>query len=276
MPEPNAVRLLDLGLIESWRTQAIYHAIAETMTAETLDTLVVCRPDTPYLCLGYHQVLERVLDRTACTELGLPVYRRRVGGGLTYLDQNQLFYQCIFHETRVPVKARDVYARMLQAPVATLSRLGLDAELRFENEIEVGDRRVAGIGGARIGEAMVVVGNLLFDFDRPMLARVWRAPSESFRERAASALGERLVTLKELLGSVSRDTVRDLLLEEFERALGGRLEPGVLTPEEEAHARVVRERMSSPPYLDLHREPGDVEPMTRLKISARVSVEEAV
>lgn len=276
---PSAVRLLNLGLCEPWRTQAVYHAIAETMTARTPDTLVICRPASPYLCLGYHQVLDRVLDRKECEARNIPVYRRRVGGGLTYLDRDQLFYQCIFHESRVPAHSKDVYARMLAAPVATLRRLGLDAALRFENEIEIGDRRVAGIGGARIGEAMVVVGNLLFDFDHDTLTHVWRTPTAAFRARAASALLERLVTLKELVVSVSVETVEAMLVDEFARALKRPLIEGVLTTAEEERTQHVRERMSSPEYLNLHRdtEYGErVEPMTSLKISARAFIEEAV
>jgi lipoate-protein ligase A len=273
--EMTPVRVLNLGLTEPWRTQAVYHGVAETMTAGTPDTLVVCRPASPYLCLGYHQVFDRVLDREECERRRLPVYRRRVGGGLTYLDENQLFYQCIFHESRTPSLSKDVYALMLQAPVSTLRRLGLDAALRFENEIEVGSRRIAGIGGARIGEAAVVVGNLLLDFDCEILPRLWRVPSEEFRDRGAKALRERLVTMRELLGSVSPDAVLEVLLESFAGALKRPLRVGELTPEEERRAHEVRERMESPAYLNLHREEGNepVVPMTSLKISARAWIQ---
>jgi lipoate-protein ligase A len=269
------VRLLNLGLAEPWRTQAIYHAVAETMTSETPDTLVVCRPASPYLCLGYHQVFDRVLDREECERRSLPVYRRRVGGGLTYLDENQLFYQCIFHESRAPSLSKDVYALMLEAPVSTLQSLGLDAALRFENEIEVGSRRIAGIGGARIGEAAVVVGNLLLDFDFEILPRLWRVPSEGFRDRGAAALRERLVTMRELLEWVSPDAILEILLESFARALKRPLRVGELTPEEERCSHEVRERMASPVYLNLHREEGNgpVVPMMSLKISARAWIQ---
>ncbi|NIU14771.1 MAG: lipoate--protein ligase family protein, partial [candidate division Zixibacteria bacterium] len=103
--DPNAIRLLNLGPTASWRTQAVYHATAEMMTADSPDTIIICQPLTPYLCLGYHQVFDSVLDRHECERRNLPVVRRRVGGGTTYLDANQLFYQCIFHHSRVPVVA---------------------------------------------------------------------------------------------------------------------------------------------------------------------------
>ena len=59
----------------------------------------------------------------------------------------------------------DIYSLALTAPVNALQQLGLNAELRETNEIEVDGKRIAGTGGGRIDEACVVVGNLLFDFD---------------------------------------------------------------------------------------------------------------
>ncbi|GIR32358.1 MAG: hypothetical protein CM15mP45_16540 [Deltaproteobacteria bacterium] len=48
-----------------------------------------------------------------------------------------------------------------------LNQLGLDGRLRAMNEVEANSMRIAGIGGGRVGDAMVVVGNLLLDFDYP-------------------------------------------------------------------------------------------------------------
>lgn len=137
-----AIRLVNLGQVPSWQTQAYYHAVAQLMSEDTPDTIIICQPTTPYLCLGYHQRLDSIFDSEVCQRLGIPIYRRRVGGGGTYLDANQLFYQCIFHHTRAPRFSSDLYAAMLAAPVATLQRLGLRAELRAVNEIEAeGNRR---------------------------------------------------------------------------------------------------------------------------------------
>ena len=274
---PGAIRLIELGKTPFWRTQAVYHAVAELMTAASPDTIIICRPATPYLCLGYHQVYDAVLDRAACQRLNLPVMRRRVGGGATYLDANQLFYQCVFHHRRVPLAAKDIYAFLLAAPVAALRRLGLDARLRAVNEVEAEGRRIAGVGGGRSGEAAVVVGNLLFDFDYEVMAQVWRVPGEPFRELAAAALRERLITLRQALGDgVSVAAARQILLEEFARALGRPLRPGALTPAETRRAAELAQRMRSPEYLNLHADmavvDGRIPPMNALKIAAGVYV----
>jgi lipoate---protein ligase len=266
------IRLLNLGPQPFWRTQAVYHAVAELMQPDSPDTLIITRPATPYLCLGYHDIYDVVLDRAACARLGLPVVRRRVGGGTTYLDANQLFYQCIFHHERVPARADAIYAQMLAAPVATLRRLGLNAALRDAFELEIEGRRIAGIGGGRIGEAAVIVGNLLFDFDYHSMAQVWRAPSSSFRELAAKALAEHLVTLRQLLGPLEIETVQPILQDEFAKAFGRPLEPGVLTEVEEEHVTRVGERQISAEYLALHSQHGAIGLLKRLKISGGVFI----
>lgn len=268
------IRLLNLGPTHWLRTQSVYHALAETMTAESPDTLVLAQPLQPYLCLGYHQELASVLDRPACARMHLPIVRRRVGGGATYLDVNQLFYQCIFHHTRVPATVERVYAHLLAGPVSMLRGLGLNAELRGENEIEVNGQRIAGIGGGRIGEAAVVVGNVLFDFNYSAMARAWRVPSEGFRRLAADALRERVTTLwRELPHAVSPDEVLVSLMDEFARALRRPLEPGELTEAEERQTDEVAKRLTSYRWLNQHA--NGARPMTALKISRGVFIRAA-
>ena len=269
MPPP--IRLLVLGPTHWLHTQSVYHAVAEAMTADAPDTILLAQPLEPYVCLGYHQELAAVLDRAACEAMRLPIVRRRVGGGATYLDVNQLFYQCVFHHTRVPAMVNDVYARLLAGPVATLKRLGLAAKLFGENEIEVGGKRIAGIGGGRIGESAVVVGNLLFDFDYHAMARAWRVPSEAFRRLAAEALSERLTTLwAELSQPISPDAVQSMLIEEFARALGRPLERGRLTRDELQRLGEIEQRLTSNDWLGLH--PNGGRPMTALKIAREVFI----
>lgn len=190
------IRIIDLGQTHYRETQSLYHAIASRMNESSADTIIFCMPKQPYLCLGYHQSLRRSLDLSACDANRLPVLRRRVGGGTTYLDGNQLFYQCVFHHTRVPAVPQKAYARLLAAPVSVLQEIGMDAELRYVNEIEVGRRRIAGIGGGRIGEASVVVGNFLKDFNYKMMQDVIFAPSDDFRKFAYDAIRSRITTLE--------------------------------------------------------------------------------
>ena len=88
MPE---LRVLDFGRVSALRSQTLWHALAYGVSAGGAPTLSFMRPSRPYVGLGYHRRLEEA-DIEACREAGLPVFRRMVGGGVVYLDENQQFF----------------------------------------------------------------------------------------------------------------------------------------------------------------------------------------
>lgn len=229
------IRRLDLGAVSPLRSQAIYHGLAEVLTASTPDTIVFCVPRAPFFCVGYHQSAAAVLDLARCRRQGWPVLRRKIGGGAVYLDGGQLFYQVIAHRSRAPFRVEDVYRAFLAGPVEALRRLGLPAALRGVNEIEVGGRRIAGTGGGQLGEAVVVVGNVLLDFPVDPMARAWRAPSRPFRRLARSGLRRYVTTLRrELPVPPSPAELTERLAEAYGHTLGATLVPGALTSAESA------------------------------------------
>jgi len=225
------IRRIDAGFVSPLRSQALYHGLAEAMDGDTPDTIVFCAPDAPYFCAGYHQNAADVLDLGLCRRRGWPVLWRKIGGGAVYLDRAQLFYQVIVHRRRAPFAVADIYRTYLAAPVLALRRLGLDARLRAANEIEVGGRRIAGTGGGQLGEAVVVVGNVLLDFPDARMAAAWRAPSLPFRKLAREGLRCYLTTLaRELPAPPAMDALREALARAYAETLGAPLVPGALTP----------------------------------------------
>ena len=127
-----------MGRIPGWQTQAVYPTVAALMTEETPDTIIISQPSDTYVCLGYHQQLDHVFDRKVCVEKEIPILRRKVGGGGTYLDSNQLFYQCVFHQSRVPKDSKKVYEQRLTPVVNTLKHFfDVKAELKGSHEVEL-------------------------------------------------------------------------------------------------------------------------------------------
>ena len=244
------IRLINLGKVESWKTQAVYHALAEEMTEDSQDTIVICQPDRPYLCLGYFQPYDSVFNRKEVERLKLAVYRRRIGGGATYLDQNQLFYQFIFHHSHVPVALEKAYKTLLTAPVETLRSFGLDCRLRALNEIEVNGKRIAGIGGGRIGDAAVVVGNYLFDFNFDTMSAVWKSPWSGFKELAKEAVKERVYTLKQCAPNLKIKEVSSRLIDTLQKQFNRPIVEGELTREETEAAHIEFKELSSNEILN--------------------------
>lgn len=266
------IRLLDLGAVPPGDSQAVYHVLAEQMQDETQDTIILCRPNAPYLCLGYHQTFGSIFDQQACTARSLPVYRRQLGGGATYLDAHQLFYQCVFHHRHMPVMIQDIYAAALAAPVLALRHLGLQSTLRDMNEIEVDGKRIAGTGGGRIGEATVVVGNLLFDFDSATMAAVWNTPSSAFRDLALQAMQAHILNLRGLSVETTIEEVNGLLIACFAETTGRPLLPGTLTSTELAAVQEKSAALASPETRASQPGADSPSPMHVLKISARASI----
>ena len=271
MPEL-PVRLIRAGRIEPGLTQGLYHCLAKEMTESSEDTVIICSPTSPYLCIGYHQVLESVLDTEVCEALNLPIIRRFLGGGTTLLDSSQIFYQCVFHHSRVPWETEKVYQMMLNAPVKVLNRIGLSGKLRAVNEVEANSLRIAGIGGGRVGDAMVVVGNLLLDFDYSLMSSVWKVPNQPFRDLALETMKKRVVTLNKLGCDHTLEFLESYLVEAFVESLERPFHEVHLEREEIQAGRNTAIDLASREFLSLHHPVGSVEPMKSIKISADVHI----
>ncbi len=245
----DAVRFLDMGMVSYLHSQTIYHAIAHAMVEGSPDTISLMSPRDPYVCVGYHQEVEKEVDVEYCWANGLPIIRREVGGGAVYLDRGQLFFQCIFHRAHAPVRIEDIYSYFLRAPVETYRAIGIEAHHRPINDIQVEGRKICGTGAAQIGQAVVLVGNLIFDFNYQLMARVLKVPSEKFRDKLYSTLQEYLTTIKRELGQEPpRTEVKGILIEKFAQVLGREIEPGELSPAEEEARAELDARFLSPQW----------------------------
>jgi lipoate-protein ligase A len=245
------IRLLDLGTVPAVRSQACYHAAAYAMDEGTRDTVILVSPTEPYVCIGFHQEVDKEVDRAYCRERGLPVLRREVGGGAVYLDGDQVFIQWIFHPSSLPAEVEDRYRLYVEPLIRTYHRLGVEAVYRPVNDVHVRGKKICGTGAARIGRAEVVVGSLMFDFDRASMARVIKVSSEKMRDKVFQGLQGYMTTLRDELGRPpDRREVADIYLEELEGILEAHIVPGEWTAEEEARARELDQTLGSADWLE--------------------------
>nr|HDO80293.1 lipoate--protein ligase family protein [Candidatus Bathyarchaeota archaeon] len=229
-------RLLDLGSLPPVQTQAVYEAVAlERDKGNVPDTLILCYPESPLVCIGFHQEAAKEVDLEFCRLKGIPVVRRILGGGAVYLDGNQLFYQVIVHRSNpvVPGAVAEFFRFLLEAPVRTYRQLGVSAYFKPVNDIEVEGRKISGNGAGIVGEVNVLTGNIIFDFDYDMMVRVLKVPSEKFRDKFAKSLRDRVTTLLRELGrKPPLEKVKSLLVRNFEEVLGAEMVEGELTDRE--------------------------------------------
>jgi lipoate-protein ligase A len=244
-------RVVDAGTVSWLDSQVIYHAVASAMTEETEDTMTLMNPASPYVCVGFHQEVEKEVDLDFCRASNIPVTRRQVGGGAVYLDQDQLFWHIIVHRSRAPYRVEEVYARFLTGPVNALRAMGIPAQHRPVNDIQVEGRKIGGTGAATIGEAIVVVGSLIFDFNYELMARVLKVPSEKFRDKVYQTLQEYLTTIRRELGpkAPSWEEGKQILITQVAAALGQDVHTGTLTEREQAEVQRLRQVFTGPEWL---------------------------
>ena len=59
----------------------------------------------------------------------------------------------------------------IEPVVRTYRELGVQADYRPINDIHVAGRKIGGTGAASIGEATVMAGSFMFDFDTATMAK---------------------------------------------------------------------------------------------------------
>ena len=237
------VRLLDLDLCSYTESQTLYHAVADSMRPGDPNTVILCRPRRPYVCLGRHQELAREVDEAACRRLGLPIMRREVGGGAVYLNRDQVFFQLIWQPSDVPAHIQEAFEYFSRGPVDCYRRLGVgNAHFAPVNDLQVDGRKIGGLGAASIGGAFVFVGSIIMSFDAAAAASVLRIPDEKMRDKVAKTIDAYVSSLRKELGHrVTPRIVRRELVRSFEIALERRLVPGQLrAAERESYNRWVR------------------------------------
>ncbi len=215
------LRVIDFGFVSSLKSQAVYHGLAKAMKEDGDPVLSLANPSDPYVCVGVHQEIAREVDEDFCAAAKLPVIRRQVGGGAVYLDRDQMFFHFVYPRDKAPRYAANLYPLFCEPAVRTYRELGVAAEYRPINDIQVKGRKIGGTGAASIGEATVMVGSFMFDFDTATMARCLKVPSEKFRDKLKTTLDDYMTTMtRELATLPSRDDVKARFLKHCEAVLG--------------------------------------------------------
>ena len=246
-------RLLKLGGIDPVETQMVYEAVAIARDRQLVpDTIIFCWPKSPLVCIGFHQEVEKEIDYEYCQKSKIPVVRRILGGGAVYLDAGQLFYQVIASEEnpRIPNTISNLFAKLLQAPIATYHAIGIAAEYKPINDIQIQGRKISGNGVGKVGKVNILTGNLILDFNYDEMVRILKVPSEKFRDKINKTLRDRITTIKRELGGIpAKIELMNLLKENFKKVLRVELRDSELSREEKRLMQDLRNQYLSKDWL---------------------------
>lgn len=201
--------------------------------------------------VGRYQTLAAEVDVEACRATGTGVSRRPTGGGAIVMGRDQLGVALA-----LPARAaspRALIPELGGGVVDGLRRIGVHAEFGGKNDLLAGGRKIAGLGlylDAR--GALLFHASLLLDLDVDFMLRVLRIPAAKLADKGASAVDERVTTVRREAGrAIDIDTLRDVVAEGFSLRFGANLVAGEPEEAERSAAGALAEsRYANRSWLD--------------------------
>ncbi len=215
-------RLLDTGLRPAAQNIALNRALLEARQENASPSTLRFLRFEPCALLGYHQSAEQELNLDYCLEHGIAIQRRITGGGALYFDTTQIGWELYLHKHELGTADMTTIARRICGAAARgIATLGVDAQFRPRNDIEVDGRKISGTGGAFDGDALMYQGTLLIEFDVEKMLRVLKIPAEKLSDKAIASARERVANLADLIGQVPpiaqvQGALANAFAEEFE------------------------------------------------------------
>ena len=260
---PATWRLLDTGLRSATENIALNRALLEERQMPEGRSSLRFLQFTPSALLGFHQSAEQELNLEYCRAQGITVQRRLTGGGAIYFDTDQLGWELYLHKREAGGgDMRAIAQRICLAAARGLSTLGLTAQFRPRNDIEVEGKKISGTGGCFDGEALLYQGSLLLRLDVDKMLRVLRIPAEKLADKAIASVRERLTSLYDLLGFVPElSAIKSALRLSFAETFDVEFEPATLSRVEETRYATAVHEIDSAAWILQNTRPATAHPV---------------
>lgn len=239
--ESVSVRLLKLETNNAFMNMAIDEAVARLRAKErTVDTLRFYRWNPSAVSVGYFQNTAEEVNLKMCRELGVDVVRRMTGGGAVYHDYNgEVTYSLIAREGRlsIPDDIIESYEMICGGIVLALRDLGLNAQFKPINDIQVNGKKISGNAQTRRWGTIIQHGTILVDADIRTMFKVLKVTKEKISDKHIKRVEERVTTInRELKRKIGFGEITEALERGFQKALEYELYEGELTEEEKTLA----------------------------------------
>ena len=231
-------RVIDTGIRDGRRQIAFDQALIDLHKAGRIPDTIRFLRFPPTALIGRHQALSREVKLDYCRSHHVGVVRRITGGGAIYFDEGQLGWELVFHRSTLGIASLGELARAIcEAAAAGLNKLGVAAQYRPRNDIEVGGRKISGTGGFFDEDTLFYQGTVLVDMNAADMVAALNVAKAKLEKRALDSAAQRVVTLKELLGAAPDiAAIQQALVAGFAERLGIAPQWGAITAEEEAAA----------------------------------------
>jgi len=236
------LRVIDTGVHGGRFNIAVDHALIENHRAgHSPDTLRFLEFQ-PSALVGRHQDVSREIDRDYWQQHGIEVGRRMTGGGAIYLDTNQLGWELICHRRNLPANnLNDVAATICNAAVAGRTRLGIPAQYRPRNDIEVFGQKISGTGGFFDGDTLFYQGTLILNLDADTMFQALRVSPDKQHRHDIKLAAQRVTAVAQAATGAPPQLaeIKTALTSGFAEQLKYNPESGRLSAQEQNDAQTV-------------------------------------
>jgi lipoate---protein ligase len=253
------IRVIDTGFLTGAENMAWDETLLTARVQGIIpDTLRYLRFSPPIALVGYHQAVAEEIRLEYCGQEGIEINRRITGGGAIYFDQGQLGWELIASRKSLGpgLTLEEITGAICRAAALGLKTLGLEAEFRPRNDIEIEGRKISGTGAAFEGDFFLFQGTLLIDVNLEHLIKALRIPTEKLSHKELTSARERVTSLMEQLGRTPPlEEVKKALEKGFGIGLGQCFQPGQLTEQEKALFQEILPKMQSAAWIQGTRIP---------------------
>ena len=237
--------------------------------------------------VGFHQAVEQEVRLEYTQREGIQVGRRITGGGAIYFDETQIGWEVIGDRKDLGnLSFEELTAKICKGVAKGLNKLGIPAEFRPRNDIEVHGRKISGTGGVFEGNAFLYQGTILMDFNVERMLKSLQIPVEKLTSKGIKSAEDRVEWVKRYLGHLPKnEEIFEAILEGLAQELNIEYEWGDLTEEEKELLESKKAYFQSDEWVyHVKRAPESVEdlygiyrcPGGTFRVSARVDIERKV
>jgi len=186
--------------------------------------------------VGRFQRIEHEIHLDFCQAHGISINRRPTGGGAIIMGAGQLGVALTIpgQGGESYSRARELMAHFAEGIMRGLESLGVKAEFRRKNDIEVDGRKLVGLGIYRApSNGLLFHASVLVDLDVPLMLRVLNTPFEKISDKEIATVAARVSTVRREIGrDITLDVVREQVAAGYAAAFSVELANGDFTPKE--------------------------------------------
>ena len=150
----------------------------------------------PSIIIGRNQNTLEEVNQKYVEKNNINIVRRISGGGAVYHDFGNLNFSFI---TNHDLKSLNNFKKFTAPVIKVLHSLGLNAELKGRNDIEVDDKKISGTAQFSTGKRMVSHGTLLLDTNLGEVVNALNVKMSKIQSKGHKSVRSRVANISEFL-----------------------------------------------------------------------------